>query len=205
MGTWSIEQALTAIEHALRAVPANDPRFRIEHFTTPTLALIRRAKALGVVPVVQPPYLLARPAGGGNLAADLGGDVRLHPYRTMLDEGVTVAGSSDYPCAPLDPLLGVFALVTRRSRSGEPMIPEEAVSPIEALRIYTMNGAIAMRRELEVGSIEPGKRADFAVLSADPTTVAPDTIKDIVVEQTYVDGRLAYARSSLEGPEAARS
>jgi predicted amidohydrolase YtcJ len=193
MGTWSIDQALTAIEHALRSQPAEDPRFRIEHFSTPTGAQVRRAASLGVVPVVQPPYMLVpRPAGAGNLLADLGGDVRLHPYRTMLDEGLPVAGSSDYPCAVLNPLPGVGVLVSRQGPSGVPMGPDEAVSPMEALRMYTLHGAIAMRREHEVGSLVPGKRADFAVLSADPTTVAPDAIAALQVEQTWVDGRQAY-------------
>jgi predicted amidohydrolase YtcJ len=204
LGTWSIEQALTAVEHALRAEPAEDARFRIEHFTTPTGAQIRRALALGVVPVVQPPYMLAR-AGGGSLLADLGGDVRLHPYRTMLEAGVPVAGSSDYPCAPLNPMLGVGVLVNRRGRSGDAMGPEEAIAPMDALRMYTRHGAIAMRRDHEVGSLEPGKRADLAVLSDDPTAVAPDSIADIVVRQTWVDGKLLYERSLPAEPAAARS
>ena len=191
LGTWSIEQALGAVEHALRARTTEDPRFRIEHFTTPTLDQIRRARSLGVLPVVQPPYMLMR-AGGGNLAADLGGDVRLHPYRTMLEEGIPVAGSSDYPCAPLDPLQGVAVLVTRRGRSGETMGLDEAVSPMDALRMYTLHGAISMRREHEVGSLEPGKRADLVVLSDDPTSVSPHAIRDIVVRETWVDGRLVY-------------
>jgi predicted amidohydrolase YtcJ len=193
MGTWSIDQALEAIEQALAASPVEDARFRIEHFTTPTGAQIRRARSLGVVPVVQPPYMLSpRPAGAGNLLADLGGDVRLHPYRTMLDEGLPVAGSSDYPCAPLQPTLGVGALVSRRNASGQPIGPEEAVSPLEALRMYTLHGAVAMRRESEVGSIEPGKRADLAVLSGDPTAIDPTQIGSLVVEQTWLEGRLVH-------------
>jgi predicted amidohydrolase YtcJ len=195
LGTWSIEQALTAVEHALRAEPAADARFRIEHFTTPTGHLIRRALGLGVVPVVQPPYMLAPRPGGGSFLADLGGDIRLHPYRTMLEAGVPVAGSSDYPCAPLDPLLGVAVLVTRRGPTGEAMAPDEAVEPLDALRMYTLNAAVAMRREHEVGSLEPGKRADLAVLSGDPTAVPPAAIAGLVVDQTYVDGKPVYTRA----------
>jgi predicted amidohydrolase YtcJ len=193
MGTWSIDQALSAIEHALRSQPAEDPRFRIEHFSTPTGAQVRRARSLGVVPVVQPPYMLVpRPAGAGNLLAELGGDVRLHPYRTMLDAGIPVAGSSDYPCAPLHPLAGVGVLVSRRGPSGTTTGAEEAVSPIDALRMYTLHGAIAMRREHEVGSLEVGKRADLVALSGDPTAVEPEAIATLQVQQTWVDGRLAY-------------
>ena len=74
------------------------------------------------------------------------------------------------------------------------MTPNEAVSVAEALRMYTINAAHAMSREGETGSLETGKRADIVVLSHDPTSANPDFIRDIVVEQTYVDGRLLYSR-----------
>ena len=73
-------------------------------------------------------------------------------------------------------------------------MPDEAVTPLEGLRMYTINSAYAMSRENEVGSIEVGKRADMAVLSHDPSAVSPDFIRDIDVEQTYVDGKLLYER-----------
>ena len=73
-------------------------------------------------------------------------------------------------------------------------MPEEALTPSEVLRMYTANAAYAMSREHEVGSLESGKRADMVVLSHDPTAVDPTYIRDILIEQTYVDGVLAHER-----------
>jgi predicted amidohydrolase YtcJ len=125
----------------------------------------------------------------------MGGDVRVFPMRTMLSEGLTVAASSDCPCAVLDPLAGLYAIVTRRTTpDGERIVPDEAVTPLQGLRMYTLNSAYAMSRESEVGSLEVGKRADMAVLSHDPTAVDPEFIRDITVDLTYIEGRLLYKR-----------
>ena len=150
---------------------------------------------MGVVSVVQPPFIFTGAEASKRKADELGGDVRVHPFKTMLSEGVTVAASSDCPCAPLEPLLGLYSMVTRRTRqAAEPVVPEEGVTPLEGLRMYTANAAYAMSREGEVGSLEVGKRADMVVLSHDPTAVDSDFIRDISVEQTYVDGQLLYER-----------
>ena len=193
LGTWSIEQALNAFERAQREHPRAEPRFRIEHYSLPTLAQIRRTQSMGIVATVQPPFVFTGADRAKARAEELGGDVRVFPFKTMLSEGVTVAASSDCPCAPLEPLLGLYAIVTRRTRrGGEPVIPEESVTPIEGLRMYTINAAYAMSREGEVGSLEKGKRADMVVLSHDPTVVDPDFIRDIAVEQTYIEGQLLF-------------
>ncbi|MQA97201.1 MAG: amidohydrolase family protein [Streptosporangiales bacterium] len=78
--------------------------------------------------------------------------------------------------------------VNRRTQSGAPFAPEEAVSPLQALRAYTLGAAYAGFEEHKKGSITPGKLADLAVLSADPTTTDPEGIRDIDVLQTYVGG-----------------
>ncbi|MCH8108872.1 MAG: amidohydrolase [Chloroflexi bacterium] len=195
LGTWSIDQALNAFERAHKEHPRAEPRFRIEHFGFPTLSQIKRTKSMGVVSVVQPPFIFTGAEASKRKADELGGDVRVHPFKTMLSEGVTVAASSDCPCAPLEPLLGLYSMVTRRTRqAAEPVVPEEGVTPLEGLRMYTANAAYAMSRESEVGSLEVGKRADMVVLSHDPTAVDSDFIRDISVEQTYVDGQLLYER-----------
>ena len=195
LGTWSIEQALNAFEAALKAHPASEPRFRIEHYSLPTLEQIRRTASMGVVSVMQPAFVYTGAVRGQERAQELGGGALVFPFKTMLAEGVTVAASSDFPCAPLEPLTGIYAVVTRKTRLGEgPIVPDEAVTPLEALKMYTLNAAYAMNREHEVGSIETGKRADLAVLSHDPTSVDPDFIREISVEQTYVDGELLHNR-----------
>ena len=195
LGTWSVEQALNAFEAAQRQHPREEPRFRIEHFFLPTMAQIRRAKSLGVVASIQPQFVYTN-AGRSKVAAEeCGGDVRVFPFKTMISEGVVVAASSDAPCAPLNPMVGLQAIVTRvPQEGGDPVVPEEAVTPVEALRMYTINSAYAMNRESEVGSLEKGKRADMAVLSHDLSAVDPEFIQEVMVERTYVDGQLVYER-----------
>ena len=194
LGTWSIEQALNAFENAQREHPRDDPRFRIEHYSLPTMAQIKRSVSLGVVAVMQPPFIYANGDAAVKRAQDVGGDARVFPFKTLLSEGVTVAASSDYPCAPLEPLTGLYAMVNRRTRGGAPVEPDEAVTPLEGLRMYTMGAAYSMGREGEVGSLEKGKRADAVVLSHDPTAVAPEFIREIAVEQTYIGGKPLFAR-----------
>ena len=195
LGTWSIEQALNAFESALKAHPVSEPRFRIEHYSLPTLEQIRLTASMGVVSVIQPSFVYTGAVTAQARAEDLGGGAMVFPFKTMLSEGVTVAASSDYPCAPLEPLTGICAVTTRKTRNGEgPIVPEEALTPMEALKMYTLNAAYAMNREHEVGSIESGKRADMVVLSHDPTSVNPDFIREISVEQTYIDGQLLHHR-----------
>jgi predicted amidohydrolase YtcJ len=117
------------------------------------------------------------------------------PFHTMLDAGMVVAATSDSPGAPVEPLLGLYAMVTRQTQGGVPPAgPDEAVTPLDGLRMYTRTAAYAMGREREVGSLEPGKRADLVVLSHDPTAVDPAFRRDILVEQTYVEGRCLYQR-----------
>ena len=194
IGNRAVEQALNSFERALREAPREDPRYRIEHFFFADVAQFERAKSLGVIVSHQPAFLYAVGDGFQAAVADVGVDAPLLAYRTMLDMGVTVASGSDFPCAPVEPLLGLHGLVSRRSSSGAaPIAEEQAITALEGLRTYTLNSAIAMFRDHEVGSIEVGKRADLVVLSHDPTLVDPTFINEIAVQQTYVDGELQYA------------
>ena len=129
---------------------------------------------MGVIASIQPQFLYTYGGTSKVMAEECGGDVRVFPLKTMISEGVMVAASSDAPCAPLNPMVGLQAIVTRVPQAGgDPVVPEEAVTPLEALRMYTLNSAYAMNREGEVGSLEKGKRADMAVLSQDLTAVDP--------------------------------
>ncbi len=195
LGNRAVDRALDSFENALKAHPVEEPRFRIEHFTITTLSQIRRAKSLGVVAVVQPGFHFTGGERYRDRTVEMAGGVRAIPLRSMLDEGLVVSASSDYPCGPLSPLTGLYAMVTRRTQQGgDPVTPEEAVDPLEGLKMYTTGAAYAMGREKEVGSLEKGKRADMVVLSHDPTTIDPNFIRDIAVEQTYVEGRRLYHR-----------
>jgi predicted amidohydrolase YtcJ len=105
---------------------------------------------------------------------------------------VVLPGSSDRPVATGAPLLGIHDMVNRRTASGAPFNAAEAITAKEALRAYTWGSAYASKAEHVKGSIEPGKLADFAVLSEDPTVVSRDRIASLEVIATIIDGQLRY-------------
>ncbi len=102
---------------------------------------------------------------------------------------------SDWTVAPLNPILGIYAAVTRRTLDGKNpngWIPEQKITVEEALRCYTANNAYAMFRESEIGKIAPGMLADIAVLSDNLFTIAPEKIESAKVDITIFDGRVIY-------------
>ena len=211
LGDRAIEQALSAFERAQREIPRGDPRYRIEHMFLPQDGQMERAASLGVMISHQPSFLYAIGDGFDHFRREAGLPFPALPTRSMLDAGLTLASGSDYPCFPVEPLTGLYAMVARRTRSGVEVAADQAITPLEALRTQTPNSAAAMFRDHEVGSIEVGKRADLVVLSHevgsievgkradlvvlshDPTLVDPTYIQETVVQQTYVDGDLLYS------------
>ncbi len=193
LGDRAIEQALNTYERVQREIPRGDPRYRIEHMFLPQEGQMERAASLGVIISHQPSFLYAIGDGFDRFRSEAGLPFPALPYRSMLDAGLTVASGSDFPCFPVEPLKGLYAMVARRTRSGVEVAADQAITPLEALRTQTINSAAAMFRDHEVGSIEVGKRADLVVLSHDPTLVDPMFIGEIVVQQTYVDGDLLYS------------
>ncbi len=116
----------------------------------------------------------------------------LYRAKSFLDEGIVVAASSDMPVVPDNPLVGLYAAVTRRAQSGQYLLPHEAVSAAQALAMYTTGAAYAGFEEGAKGSIAPGKLADVVLLSDDPTTVPMEQIKGIKVALTIIGGRVAW-------------
>ena len=112
----------------------------------------------------------------------------------MLDAGVTLAGSSDYPVSHFDVLAAVKAAVTRRSRLENVLGPDEAIGVEDVLRAYTAGSALALGVERDVGTIAVGKRADLIVLSENPVDVDVERIDEIQVLQTYRAGELVFSR-----------
>ena len=188
LGNRAIEQALNTYERVQREVPRSDPRYRIEHFFFADPDQLARAASLGVILSHQPQFLYASGQQFADYTKENGLQVPPLPYRRFLDAGLHVASGSDFPCAPVEPLRGLYSLVSRRDRAGNLVNPEEALTPLEALRTQTINSAAAMFRDHEVGSIEVGKRADLVVLSHDPTLVDAEMLNEVSVQQTYVDG-----------------
>lgn len=116
----------------------------------------------------------------------------MHAYRTAIDMGIPVAGHSDSPISAADPLLRIQDMVTRKSRDGLVYGGNQRVSVDEAIKVWTLDGAYATFEENIKGSITPGKLADFVVLQKDPHKVPQDSIKDDVVEATYLGGQKVY-------------
>lgn len=178
--------------------PLWDRRFRIEHAQHLTEKDIHRFAKLGVIASVQPYHCI----DDGVWAEKRIGKERLkftHAYRTFLDDGVTVAFGTDWPVAPLNPLLGIYAAVTRRTvdeKNPDGWIPEQKISVEEAIRCYTLNSAYASFEEKIKGSIEPGKLADLIVLSDDILTIDPVKIKDVKIEMTIFNGEIIYQDTS---------
>jgi hypothetical protein len=188
-GDREIDMVLTAIERAQAKNPRPDPRHRIEHASVMTQALLDRAKKDGVILVFHS-YMWEH---GEKLESY--GEKRLrmiHPYRTAIDMGIHVAGHSDSTVSAADPLLRIQDMVTRRGSNGKEYGANQRVTVEEAIKVWTMDGAYATFEEKTKGSITPGKLADFVVFETDPRKVAPDKIKDIMVELTYVGGQMVY-------------
>jgi predicted amidohydrolase YtcJ len=169
-------------------------KHRIEHFGLPSPEQLRRAAGIGVISVPQAIFIRTF---GPNFVQTLpdGFAPRCYPIRGMLDAGLTVALSSDAPVVDDEnPMAGMNASVTRRSKDGTLLAPEQAITLRDAFYGYTMGGAIAAGDTQSLGSIEPGKWADVAVLSGDPLSVEPDSLEKIHVEMTFVAGEKVYQR-----------
>ncbi len=187
-----VAMVLDAYENALAAHPRPNHRHRIEHCSVMNPGLLARIKRLGLVVIPFGAYIYYH----GEKMSSYGAK-RLEmmlPHRSFLDMGIPVAGSSDHPCGPWNPLVAVQSCVARKSRAGEVIGPAQRISAEEAIRVYTLGGAYASFEESEKGSIEVGKLADFAFLSADPTKAAPDEIGSIPVVATMVGGRFVYRK-----------
>jgi predicted amidohydrolase YtcJ len=202
-GDHGIELAVNAIERAMERHARPDPRHRLEHVLCPTDSDLRRMRDLGIVPS----FFVYHPWFWGDQHIDvfIGPEraARMVPLRTALDLGIPACAHSDAPvCTPNDPvwpsnpLWGMACTVTRRTRGGRDIGPGERITPAEALRIYTRNGAHASFEEDIKGSIEPGKLADLVVLGANPLDVEdPWDIRNIRVERTLVGGETIYLAS----------
>lgn len=116
------------------------------------------------------------------------------PLRQILDAGFIVGGGTDAPVAPPEPMLSLGWMVTRQTLRGDVLGPEQAITPREALHMYTLGSARTQFAEDSLGTIEPGKLADLTLLDANPLTVGPRSIKDIQADMTVVDGRVVYER-----------
>ncbi len=187
----TVTGVITALEYVNQHSPVAGRRHRIEHCGECPPPLLERIKKLGLVIVTQPAFIYY--SGERYLAMVAESQLPwLYRIKAPLEKGIVVAASSDAPVIPADPLMGIYAAVTRQAESGQTLQPEERVTAEQALALYTANAAYSTFEEKTKGSIAHGKLADVVVLSDDPTRIPPEKIKDIKVEMTMIGGEVVW-------------
>jgi predicted amidohydrolase YtcJ len=186
-GDRAIEVTLEAIAQAQQANPRSSARHRIEHMSIINDRIVAGLRELGVVAV---PFGQYPAAHGDKLRAYYEPEriERMFAHRTLLDAGIRVAGSSDYPCGPYEPLYAMRSCVMRADRNGQQFGAAQRISPAEALALYTTGSAYASAEERTKGQLAPGYLADFVVLGEDPLAVSGDRLARVPLLQTWIGG-----------------
>jgi hypothetical protein len=195
VGDRGIDQVLDAFEAADAEKPIRDRRFILIHGSLILPEQMDRAKRLGVRVDFQNVFMWDKAA---TVERFLGKAVanRAVPTKTLIEKlGIDSLGAgTDFPVNPINPFINMYIMVTRKDPGGHVYGANEAISREQALRLYTSAASHYMFEEGRKGSIESGKLADLAVLSADPMTVPEDQIKDIKADLTVVGGKIVFRR-----------
>ena len=194
-GDRAIGKLLDHLEAAQREQPKPELHHRIEHCSIVNDAILQRMKNLGAIAAPFGSYVHYH---GGKLLEWYGARriERMFAHRSFLDHGVAVAGSSDYPCGPFQPLLALQSCVTRTGYDGTPLGLSQRITPYEALSLYTVNAAYASGEDDVKGRLAPGYLADFVALDDYPLTVDPATLGALGVRATYVGGAKVWDRAA---------
>jgi hypothetical protein len=198
IGDAAISTVLDLYGEIEQADGPRDRRWRVEHAQHMAAADFERFAKLHVIASMQPYQAID---DGRWAEARIGHDraSRTYAFKTFLDHGVRLAFGTDWPVAPLNPLLSVYGAVTRATLDGKNpngWFPEQKISVKDALNIYTLGSAYAEFQEQIKGSIEVGKLADFVLLSDDILTIDPKKIRDIRVLDTFMGGRKVYGATA---------
>jgi predicted amidohydrolase YtcJ len=190
---------LNLYAEVLGADAGSDHRWRIEHAQIVSQQDIPRFRQLGVIASMQPTHA----------TSDMGwaeqrvGALRIvggYAWRSFRDAGVRLALGSDFPVEPIDPLAGLYAAITRQDPQGKPAggwQPQEKLTAFEALRGFTLDAAYAAFDEQRLGSLAPGKRADFVLLDHSPVHDPAGQLLSTAVISTWIDGKPVYRRPEL--------
>jgi len=189
-------QILDIYQKELAATKSAAQRHRIEHAQVVTQADIVRFKTLGIIPSMQPTHATS----DKNMAETRVGHERMagaYAWRSFLHQGSRIACGSDFPVESPNPFFGIHAAVTRQDASGQPIAgwyPNQAMSLKEAFRCFTLDAAYAGHAENSLGSLEPGKWADFIVVDQDLFKMPTYDIYKTGVLQTWVAGKPVYQK-----------
>jgi predicted amidohydrolase YtcJ len=194
IGDRAISTVLDLYSDVEKAHGPADRRWRIEHAQHMAAKDFDRFKALGVIASMQPYHEID---DGRWAEARIGHDraSRTYAFRTFLDHGVKLAFGTDWPVAPLNPMLGVYGAVTRATLDGKNpngWFPEQKLTVAEAVEAYTLSSAYAEFQDTVKGSITPGKLADMVILSDDIFSIEPAKIRDVRVVKTIVGGKVTW-------------
>lgn len=191
-GDAATDMLITAVRDAEAAYPGKDRRVVVVHAQTMREEQLDMAAELGMSPTFFPSHVYYW--GDRHRDIFLGPEraARINPLRSALDRNIVFTGHHDAPVTPPDMLVPIWAAVNRLTASGEVLGPRQRIPAIEAIRMATINGAYQLFEEENKGSIEVGKLADFVVLSENPLTVDPMTIKDIQVLETIKEGKTIF-------------
>ena len=190
---------LDTYAQALGTDATGDHRWRVEHAQILAAADLQRFAWLGVIASMQPTHATSdMPWAQARVGAQR--IVGAYAWRQLRDSGARLAFGSDFPVESVDPRLGLYSAVSRADGEGKPAggwMPQEKLTAYEALRAFTLDAAYAGFAESELGSLAPGKRADFVVLAQDPLAVPDAALRTLTIKATYVDGKPVYEASPL--------
>ncbi len=190
-GSLTQEVVVRAYAAAQTAVPRPWLRHRVHHAYLPTPETLDLMATHQIPALVSSPFLTNLGEGFVNALGEARA-ARMMPMRTYLNAGIPLAGSSDSPITDFNPWVGIHAAVERETVTGRPLGPGERLTPLEALRSYTLAGAYATGQETRRGSITLGKLADLVVLPQDPLTIPTTDLKDIRPVATMLGGEWVF-------------
>jgi len=200
IGDAANRMVLDAYERKLTAYPDNPGRHRVEHVQILHPDDIPRFAQLDVIAAMQPTHATS----DMYWADERLGEQRLagaYAWQSLLDSGARLAFGSDFPVEQVDPMLGIYAAVSRQDTKGWPeggWLPAERISREAAIRAFTLDAAYAGFMENQVGSLEVGKRADFVVFGRDIMEIPIEQIPELQVAETWVDGKRVFQRQTAK-------